>query len=148
MWKPPLWLARCIPLLTMLCGIAAAQQIPSSAPVVVAAVAPQWAPFGIAIKQPKEQSSKATATVEVTIDEKGIVTAVKLLKGHPLFVKVSLDAAKQWRFAPGESGRIAQLTFTFVVFNRGTPDAQLGTIFHPPYEIEVRVELPESSVLP
>src|ERR1700674_2778936 len=142
MSKSPLWFLISIPLLTMVWSLAAAQQLPSSPPAVVAAVAPKWPPLGFGIKHAKEQSSSATAIVEVTIDEKGNVTTAKLIKSHPLIANASLTAAKQWRFAPGENSRITQLTFLFVVFDKGIPDAQLGTISHPPYEVESRIELP------
>jgi len=144
--KSTLWFP--ISVLTLLCSMATAQQLQPSAPAVVAAVAPQWPSLGLGIKKANEESSRVTATVEVTIDDKGTVTAAKPLKAHPLFQNTSLEAARRWRFAPGENGRIAQLTFSFVVWNRGAARDQLGTIFLPPYEIEVRVELPESSVLP
>jgi TonB family protein len=102
--------------------------------------------FGI--KQAKGQPSTATATVEVTIDDKGSVTAAKALKAHPLVLATSVKAARRWQFAPGEYGRTAELTFSFVVFDRGTPDENLGTIFHVPYEIEIRRESPAPTVNP
>jgi hypothetical protein len=72
----------------------------------------------------------------------------RLLNAHPLFADTSLKAARRWRFAPGKDGRTAQLTFSFVVLDRGARAEQLGTIFHPPYEVEIRVELPELNSLP
>jgi hypothetical protein len=148
MWKPALWFALFIVLIAALCGISVAQQFPSSAPAVIAAVAPKWPPLGYGIKRAEEKSSSETADIEVTIDEKGNVTSAKIIKAHPLIALASLTAAKQWRFAPGESGRVAQLKFVFVVFDRGMPDAQVGPIFHPPYEVESRTELPHIPEMP
>jgi hypothetical protein len=127
-------------------GAATAQKAPLETPRVVTAVAPEWPPVVFGIKESKGQSSTATATVEVTIDAQGNVTVAIPMKAHPLVLAASLKAAKKWHFSPGNQGRTAQLTFSFVVFDKGTPDENLGTIFHPPYEIEIRRESPASTV--
>jgi TonB family protein len=127
-------------------GATTAQKIPPETPRVLTAVAPEWPAVVFGIKEPKEQSSTATATVEVTIDAKGDVTAVKSMKSHPLVLAASLKAARRWHFSPGDQGRTAQLTFSFVVFDKGTPDENPGTVFHPPYEIEIRRESPATTV--
>jgi TonB family protein len=134
--------------LSLSCGPATAQKLPPETPRVVTAVVPDWPPVVFGIKEANARSSTATATVEVTIDANGNVTAAKPLKAHLLVLAASLKAAKRWQFAPGEDGRTAQLTFSFVVFDRGTPDDKLGTIFHLPCEIEIRRVGPASTVNP
>jgi TonB family protein len=38
--------------------------------------------------------------LEVTIDEKGAVTDVRVIKGHPVFADAAVDAVGQWRYEP------------------------------------------------
>jgi len=131
---------------SLLSGAATGQKLSPETPRVVTAVAPEWPPVVFGIKETKGKSSTATAIVEVTIDAKGNVTAATPMNAHPLVLAASLKAAKRWHFSPGNQGRTAQLTFSFVVFDKGTPDENLGTFFHPPYEIEIRRESPTSTV--
>ena len=38
--------------------------------------------------------------LEAVIGEDGLVDAVKVLRGHPLFDQAAMDAVRQWRFTP------------------------------------------------
>lgn len=42
----------------------------------------------------------ATVVMQVTVDEEGAVSDVKMVQGHPLLDKAAVDAVKQWRYKP------------------------------------------------
>ena len=80
--------------------------------------------------------------VEATIDARGAVTSVSIVKGHKLLNGAAEKAASRWKFSPLEQGakvRKARLEFQFTLIaaNKGTPD-DLGVVFWPPYKVEVR----------
>jgi len=127
---------------------ATAQQNRSAGPAVVAAVAPKWPVLGLGIKKADENASMATVIIDVKIDSAGNVTSATPVKIHPLLVEASLKAARRWRFARGAEDRTAELTFSFIVMNSGARDEELGTVFLPPYGVQITVQLPEGSVLP
>jgi TonB family protein len=39
-------------------------------------------------------------TLQVTVDEEGFVTDVRVISGHPLLSKAEVEAVKQWRYSP------------------------------------------------
>jgi outer membrane biosynthesis protein TonB len=41
-----------------------------------------------------------TVTVEVCIDQRGEVAAVRAVKGHPLAVSSTIESVRNWSFAP------------------------------------------------
>ncbi len=58
--------------------------------------------------------------LQVTLDERGLVTGVKLIRGHPLLNQSAIDAVSQWRYSPtllsGEPVPvIATVTVNFVL---------------------------------
>jgi TonB family protein len=54
-----------------------------------------------------------TVKVQVVIAADGQVKEVKVIGGHPLFVEVTLEALKRWRYTPGNSETIVPLEFSF-----------------------------------
>ena len=38
--------------------------------------------------------------MDCVIDEKGDVTQMKLVSGHPLLVRAAFDAVRQWKYQP------------------------------------------------
>jgi protein TonB len=38
--------------------------------------------------------------LQVTIDETGSVTDVKIIRGHPLLNQAAVDAVRQWKYSP------------------------------------------------
>jgi TonB family protein len=43
---------------------------------------------------------EGSVTVQVTINEEGIVEKVEPMEGHPLLLAAAADAVKQWRYSP------------------------------------------------
>ena len=86
--------------------------------------------------------------VEAQVDTAGKVTSVKVLKGHPALRQSAEEAARLWEFAAtGNStiARRAQLTFVFsyITLSHGkVPSIDLTPVFMPPYQVEVKRELP------
>jgi TonB family protein len=87
----------------MVCGIAFGQEIRK--PIV------QPAPAYPALARP----SRLNGTVKVVIDisPDGQVTNVRVMGGHPLFVEATLDALKNWKFAPSSKVTTTALEFNF-----------------------------------
>jgi TonB family protein len=49
-------------------------------------------------------------TVEIKINEQGVVTAARAISGHPLLQAPTIQAARQWKFHPfRESGRLVRV---------------------------------------
>jgi hypothetical protein len=65
------------------------------APVVIERIDPDWS------KLPKHFQYKGIVLLEAIIDENGIPTNVRALKGQPELTTPSIAALKQWRFKPG-----------------------------------------------
>jgi hypothetical protein len=59
----------------------------------------------------------ATVKIQVTIAPNGAVQQAKPLGGHPLLVAPSLEAAKQFRYEPGDGTTTAVIEFHFGVEN-------------------------------
>src|SRR5262245_1482152 len=95
-------------------------------------------------------SAKGAVLVQITINESGEVINAQIIRGHPMFNDVALQAAKQWRFKPAElSGKPVKaqgvLTFNFDTGQSATPgetvpmtplteeqfNQQLRAILHP-----------------
>lgn len=119
-------------------------------PNVVRAVAPPDYPALAA-----QAHVGGVVTVEVTIDRAGAVTGAKLIEvsGPTRIFKDEWyeRLAREWRFAADEGAphaRNARIQFAFRLMPRGTPREQLGTVFAPPYQVEVREEEPERVRLP
>lgn len=105
-------------------------------PVVAASSAPIYPPIAVAAR------ATGYVVVEVQINAEGRVTSVRALKGHPLLQRVSVDAAKSWRFAPpaeGNSVRTSQLTFIFNILNSEADDSKVKSpVFLTPYQAEIK----------
>jgi Gram-negative bacterial TonB protein C-terminal len=134
---PVLWLLFL--LMLMLASIPAAAQ--SSGQVsVVQAVAPPYPPEAISTKS----VITGDVRVNVQIDPSGAVVSARAIGGHPLLYKAAEAASRRWLFSSVDaqsSMRAVQLSFAFRVEDYKTPD-ELGTIFKPPFAIEIRGSLP------
>lgn len=99
-------------------------------PKVIEAMAPEYPKDALLLRA--EQS----VSVKVMINKKGIVSSAKLIKGHKLFAKSSLDAAKQWKFneAKTQSKRTDTIEFIYRIANK---NENLGVTFFPPNQIEI-----------
>lgn len=51
---------------------------------------------------PRARDYRVSGDVELrlVLDERGRVTRVKVVKGHPLLLETAVPAARRWRFAP------------------------------------------------
>ena len=81
--------------------------------------------------------------VEVHVSERGAVASAAVEEGDPLLRQASLDAARLWRFQAQPGSHDLKLIFSFRLMPKNTPEAQLGTVFRPPYTMEVRKITPE-----
>src|SRR5579862_7186939 len=81
--------------------------------------------------------------VEVRVCEHGAVTAATIEEGNALLRQATLEAARLWRFQPQPGSHDVKLIFSFRLMPKDTPEAQLGTVFRPPYTVEVRKITPE-----
>ena len=73
-------------------------------PVIIQQTLPPWNPawFG------SQYQSEFRGAVEVTIDEKGVVTAARIVEPvHPAYDPQLLDAATRWRYQPARRGNQA-----------------------------------------
>jgi protein TonB len=48
----------------------------------------------------KQARISGIVLLEVTVDEGGSVTNVRVLRGHPLLVQAAVDAVRQWKYSP------------------------------------------------
>jgi protein TonB len=48
----------------------------------------------------KETRTQGVVVLDCVIDERGNVTQMKLVSGHPLLVQAALDAVRQWKYQP------------------------------------------------
>ena len=112
-----------------------AQGRASEPAVVVSAVAPVYPAIA--------QSAHATGDVVVAADinKSGNVASTRVVSGHNLLYKVSVEAARRWKFSPSsEEHRLAELTFTFRIVPDKTAGMDRTPVFYPPYRVEVRSE--------
>ncbi len=109
-------------------------------PTLVAAVAPTYP--GLALAVPKG----GDVVVEVSIGQAGRITDTRVIAGAGPLRHPAVVAARQWCFAPADSGKRATLTFSFRVMPKDTSAEDLTPIFKPPYRVEVRRTMPEPVV--
>lgn len=107
-------------------------------PEVLSAVAPVYPPLLVAA------DFSGRIAVEVTINAKGEVTLTRIIEGHPA-VRQMTDlfdqTLRKWLFSATtdeRETRKATIVFVFTIVPERTPEADLTTIFRPPYEIEIR----------
>lgn len=105
-------------------------------PVVISFSAPIYPPIAVAAL------ATGYVTVEVQINAEGGVTSARAFKGHTLLQRVSVDAAKSWRFAlsaEDNNVRTAQLTFIFKVLGSKTDGRKVKSpVFLTPYQAEIK----------
>jgi protein TonB len=68
----------------------------------------------------KRARVKGMVMLQVTVNEQGLVSQVKLIRGHPMLNQAAIDAVSQWRYSPtllnGEPVPvIATVTVNFVL---------------------------------
>jgi len=102
---------------------------------VVSAVAPVYPVIALAAH------GSGDVVVVADINKSGAVTSARVLSGHNLLQKVSVEAARRWRFSTSnEDHRQAELTFTFRIVPDKTAGIDRTPVFYPPYHVEVRNE--------
>jgi TonB family protein len=107
----------------------------SDSAAVVSAVAPVYPAIA--------QAANATGdvVVAVEINKSGAVASARAISGHTLLQKVSVEAARRWKFsASNEEHRRAELTFSFRIVPDKTAAIDRTPVFYPPYRVEVRSE--------
>jgi TonB family protein len=119
-------------LLLAACALRAAD-----APVVEEAVAPAYPVAAV------EGRIEGTAIVEVRLAPAGTVASASVSEGHALLRQASVEAARLWRFHARRKAGVVKLTFIYKLMPKGTPEAKLGSVFRPPYTVEVRKIPPE-----
>ena len=83
--------------------------------------------------------------VETEVNAEGVVTTAHAVQGHPFLYLAAEDAAKRWLFASvaGDSKvRSVRLKFIFKVMEDEVPEADLAPIYTPPFQVEVRRNVP------
>ena len=102
-------------------------------PEVVSAVAPLYPAIALSAH------GSGDVIVLAEINKSGDVTSARVLNGHNLLHKVSVEAARRWKFSTSsEEHRQAELTFTFRIVSDKTAGIDRTAVFYPPYHIEVR----------
>ena len=102
---------------------------------VVSAVAPVYPVIAMAAH------GSGDVVVAADINKSGDVTSTRLLSGHNLLQKVSVEAARRWKFSTSnEDHRQVELTFTFRIVPDKTAGIDRTPVFYPPYHVEVRNE--------
>ena len=102
---------------------------------VVSAVAPVYPVIALAAH------GSGDVVVVADINKSGDVTSARVLSGHNLLQKVSVEAARRWKFSTSnEDHRQAELTFTFRIVPDKTAGIDRTPVFYPPYHVEVRNE--------
>lgn len=112
-----------------------AQQAPNLG--VQEAVAPAYPASAVAGR------ISGSVIVAVHVSERGAVAGADIAEGNALLRQASLDAARLWRFQPQPGAHDVKIVFSFRLMPKDTPEAQLGTVFRPPYAVEVRRMTPE-----
>jgi protein TonB len=98
------WRFQAVLTLLALVAIAAAQTDPPAKRVRVSSgVANGLRTHNVTPKYPTEAREKGIqgdVLLTATIDEKGKIVDLKVLKGDPILAKASVDAIKQWKYKP------------------------------------------------
>ncbi len=61
---------------------------------LISKVDPEYPPLA------KQARISGTVLLQITVNEQGDVSSVKILRGHPLLVRSAVDAVRQWKYAP------------------------------------------------
>ena len=102
------------------------------APVVAEAVAPNYPALAVLGR------ISGSVVVQVHISPKGTVAAVNVIEGDALLRQASLEAARLWRFEPQPAAREVKLIFSYRLMPKNTSEAETGTVFRPPFTVEIR----------
>jgi hypothetical protein len=105
----------------------------------VRAVAPV---FSLPAKGPYAVGS---VIVEIEVNTAGVVTTARAVQGHPLLYPAAENAARRWLFASiSEDSKVrpARLKFIFKIMDDETSEADLSTVYTPPFQVEVRRLVP------
>jgi TonB family protein len=91
----------------------------------------------------RQMGVHGTVEVVVTIGTDGHVTAVKVVKGHPLLVKATTDAVMRWTYRPPNSPIITRATLNFAptATSPSMGQIQMATLIsrrEPEYPLEAR----------
>jgi hypothetical protein len=87
-------------------------------------------------------------TVEVKVVDSGAVDSVAHFDGDIIFKQSSEEAAKAWMFQrSSQPNRRCKLIFVFTMMPSGTRAEDLTTRFTPPFQVEIRHEISEPTVL-
>jgi hypothetical protein len=115
---------------------------PTSPPTVMRAVAPVFPAVALAAR------AEGAVTVDTTINSSGDVVNARIAEVvGPVAIyhqKWYEQLAREWRFSSSNSrsSRLVRVKFIFRLMPTGTPPQELGAVFSPPYEVEVRAERP------
>ncbi|HUO27800.1 MAG TPA: energy transducer TonB [Bryobacteraceae bacterium] len=112
------------------CAHACLAQMPD--PGVVEAVAPVYPELAVTGR------ISGSVIVDIHVTEKGSVEGIAAPEGDATLRQAAIDAARQWRFQARSVPRDLKLIFSFRLMPKGTPEAQLGAVFRPPFTVEVR----------
>ena len=128
-------LASVLLLLCSIGGLYAGYPRVSRPAQVVSAVAPVYPAIALAAH------GSGDVVVAADINKSGDVTSARVLSGHNLLQKVSVEAARRWKFSTSnEDHRQVELTFTFRIVPDKTAGIDRTPVFYPPYHVEVRNE--------
>ena len=64
-------------------------------PEIIKKVLPKYPPIA------QRAGIEGMVVVDFIVDEKGLPTQIKILKGHPMLDEAAINAVKQYRFSPG-----------------------------------------------
>ena len=64
-------------------------------PEIIKKVLPKYPPIA------QRAGIEGMVVVDFIVDEKGLPTAIKILKGHPMLDEAAIEAVEQYRFSPG-----------------------------------------------
>ena len=104
----------------------------AAAPSVEEAVAPVYPTLAVVGRV------SGSVIVDAHVSERGVVSSAAAGEGDAMLRQASLDAARLWRFHAQTGERDVKLIFSFRLMPKETPEAQLGSVFRPPYTVEVR----------
>lgn len=104
------------------------------------ATAPAYPPLAVTT------NTAGDVIVAITVNKHGDVTKAEIVTGHPLLRHAAIEAAKRWKFSVAAEERQVQLTFSFRIVPRETPEGAMTAMFMPPYHVEVKRKLPAPTV--
>jgi TonB family protein len=61
----------------------------------------------------RKMSISGTVKIEVVVSPNGTVKDARVVGGHPVLASAALDAAKKWRFEPGQGESTGVIDFKF-----------------------------------